>query len=315
MSQPLCIAYVTNRKNPRLHWFFESLARQLAEPQNRDLNPQIVVVSFHSDLNLPKAPVHPSLFRFLQPMPNPYMGQYRITKSDCFAAAVSRNTALCAADAPYIAFVDDLSVLMPGWLDAVRISVAQGKITFGAYKKVKNLVVKDGLVASHLPFEDFRQGVDNRLIHTNSHPIQCSGEWLYGCSLVIPTDVLVSVGGFCSELSGTLGFEDCLTGIALQNAGHSFWYDPTMLTLESEEAHFEEKPFFKTDKGVSPNDKSHAALRTVRNGMKYFENSMPPGGIRKVREDFLAGKGWPWPATAVQPEHDWFDGQSLREVG
>jgi hypothetical protein len=312
---PLTIAYVTNRKNPRIQWFFDSLKRQLAELGNQCLEPQVVVVSFHPDLQLGELPVPAHRFKFMQPMPNPYMGAHRVTKSDCFAAAVSRNTALCAADAPYIAFVDDLSVLMPGWLDSVRVSIAQGKITFGAYKKVKNLVVKDGLVVSHLDTNDWKQGLDNRLIHTNGHPIQCSGEWLYGCSLVIPTDVLCSVGGFCSELSGTLGFEDCLTGIALQNIGHSFYYDPKMLTLESEEAHFEEKPFFKTDKGVSPQDKSHAALRTVRNGMKYFENAMPAGGIRKVREDFLAGKGWPWPAIGVQPLNDWYDGQSLKEVG
>jgi hypothetical protein len=112
-----------------------------------------------------------------------------------------------------------------------------------------------------------------------------------------------------------MGFEDVITGIALQNAGYETWYDPKMLTLESEEAHFEEPPLFKTDKGVSPNDRSHWALRTVQNGMKFFENSMPEGGIRRVRDNFLAGKGWPWPGIPVQPRHDPYDNQPLSEVG
>jgi hypothetical protein len=309
MKYPLCIAYITNRKNPRLHWFLESLARQLEEPQNRDLMPQLVVVSFHNDIQMDKPPKRIQSFRCLQPKPNPYMGPHRITKSDCFAAAVSRNTALCAADAQYIAYVDDLSVLMPGWLNQVRLSMAQGRITFGAYKKVKNLVVKDGLAVG---YEEFSNGVDNRLASApDGQPRQCEGKWLYGCSLVLPVEQLLVVGGWPENLTGALGFEDCLLGIALQNAGFSFWYDPLMLTLESEEAHFEEKPFFKCDKGTSPNDKSHAVLHMVLNGTKYFDNCVE-GGIRKVRENFLAGKPFP---VVQNPQHDWYDGQSLREVG
>lgn len=311
MSYPLCIAYVTNRKNPRLEWFMESLARQLAEPQNRDIQVQVVIVSFYNDIAVPPVPKRIDKFRFLLPKPNPYMGAFRITKSDCFAAAVSRNTALCAADSQYIAYVDDLSVLMPGWLDQVRMSMAQGRITFGAYKKVKQLVVKDGLVVSHLPLDEFKQGIDNRLAHTNGLPITCSGQWLYGCSLVAPVEQLLVVGGWPENLTGALGFEDCLLGIALQNAGFSFWYDPKMLTLESEEAHFEEKPFFKTDKGISPLDKSHAVLAMVKNGMKYFDNCVE-GGIRKVRADFLEGKPFP---IVQNPQHDWYDKQPLSEVG
>lgn len=308
MNHPLCIAYVTNRRNPRLSWFIDSLNRQLEERQHAGLDVQLVIISFYPDLPLPPMPPKLRRFRFLPVKPNVWNGPHRLTKSDCFAAAVSRNTALCAADSQFIAYVDDLSVLMPGWLNAVTSSMAQGRITFGAYKKVKNLVVKDGLAVS---YEEFPQGIDNRLSHTNGAPIQCSGQWLYGCSLVAPVEALLAVGGWPEDLTGALGFEDCLLGIALQNAGFSFWYDPNMLTLESEEAHFEDKPFFKTDKGVSPNDKSHAALRTVKNGTKYFDNCVE-GGMRKVRADFLAGKPFPVMRT---PEHDWFDGQSLREVG
>lgn len=313
MSANIAICYCTARRNSRVEWAVAALQRQLSEPRHLDLNVQFIIISHHSDLPLPTIPSRLSRFRFLQPMPNPWTGPFRVTRSDCFSPAVFRNTALCAADAPYIALLDDLSVPQPTWLDAVRNSMDHGRVTAGAYRKVKQLKVVDGIAES---YEDYPPGTDNRLAHTNGLPIQCGGNWMYTASIAMPVEVLISVGGYCAEISGAMGFEDVLTGIALQNAGHPCWYDPKMLTLESEEAHFEEKPFFKTDKGVSPQDKSHAALRMVQNGMKYFENAMPPGGLRKVREDFLAGKGWPWPHPhAVQPRNDWFDNQPLSEVG
>jgi hypothetical protein len=303
MSAPLTIAYITCRKNPRIEWFIESLLLQLKP----SAEVRLVIVSFHIDIALPPIP-NWLRYRILTPKPNPYMGAHRLTKSDCFAAAVSRNTALCAADSQWIAYVDDLSVLMPGWLDSVKAAMSAGRITFGAYKKVKKLAVEKGVPVS---YEEFPGGIDNRLSHTNGVPITCSGQWLYGCSLAAPVDALLAVGGWPEDLTGALGFEDCLMGIALQNVGFDFSYDPRMLTLESEEAHFEDKPLFKTDKGVSPNDKSHAALRTVKNGLKYFDNCVE-GGMRQVRADFLAGKPFP---IVQNPQHDWFDSQPLSEVG
>jgi hypothetical protein len=65
----------------------------------------------------------------------------------------------------------------------------------------------------------------------------------------------------------------------------------------------------KTDKGVSPNDKSHAALN-IANGTKYFENYYE-GGIRKMREEVLSGK--PFPIVQI-PDRDWYDGQLLSEM-
>lgn len=310
---PLTVAYITNRKSPRVHWFLESLARELREQKAGFMGEvKLLIVTHYPDIPMPPMPKEIKDFRILEPAPNPYFGPHRLTKRDSFCPAVSRNTALCAADSQHIAYCDDLSVLTPGWLFAVRRSMTFGRVTFGAYKKVKNLVVEDGVIKS---CEQFPQGIDNRLSQASHEPIKCAGQWLYGCSLVLPVDVLLSVGGFAVDLSGTMGFEDCLTGIVLENAGHQCWYDPTMLTLESEEAHYEERPFFRCDKGTSPDDKSHSALRTVRNGMKYFHNSMPEGGIQKVRTDFLAGKGWPWPKIPVQPRHDWHDGQALSEMG
>lgn len=304
---PLTIAYVTNRKNPRIEWFFDSLAKQLKDPANAILEPQVVVVSFHADLELPKKlPVPAYRFRFLTPKPNVWNGPHRLTQANWFAAANSRNTALCVADSPWIAYVDDLSVLRPGWLDAVRMAIAAGVITFGSYKKVKRLQVEDGLVKS---CEEFKEGVDSRWHHGSDVPVPASGSWLFGCSLVAPVDALLAVNGWDENCDG-LGGEDYCLGIRLQNHGFSFRYDRSMCTFESEEAHFEEPPFRKTDKGVSPLDKSHAALKMAKESA-WAPNYFGEGGIRALREHVLGGK--PFPVQQI-PDRDWYDGQLLSEM-
>lgn len=202
--------------------------------------------------------------------------------------------------------VDDLSVLLPGWWEAVLRSVHGNYIVLGAYKKVKNLVVEKGVIKSH---EEFPSGVDSRwIIGKDNEAVETPGQHMFGCSFAGPTQAFVSVGGF-PELCDGMGSEDYIMGIALQNKGYVFKYDRRMLTYESEEAHFEDQPFKRVDKGVSPNDKSHAALRFVQNGMKYFDNYVE-GGIPTLRDKILKGEVFP---ICQIPEHCWFSGESLKE--
>ena len=98
-----------------------------------------------------------------------------------------------------------------------------------------------------------------------------------------------------------------LTGIALTNAGYKFRYDTRMKTLESEEDHSVEALFKKTDKGTSPNDKSHAALARAQ-GLVRFDNGFD---LRAMRADVLAGNPFPIP---TEPTKDWYDGQPLGEM-
>jgi hypothetical protein len=307
----LTIAYVTARKECQVSWFFDSLAKQL-RPEHEI---EILVVDRYCETDEDRCdemmghaagalmsrldiPV-----QMVPPKPNVWNGKYRLTSQDWFAAASHRNTAICLCKTPHIAFVDDLSVLMPGWLDAAFTAVAGNYVGCGAYRKVRNLVVKDGAVVS------YEQGTDDdRLSLVTQDVSPCTGGWLYGCSLVAPLEDLLEVGGFPEYCDG-LGSEDYCLGIALSNAGKHLKYDRRLMTLESEELHFVEPAMKRTDKGVSPNDKSHAALR-IAQGSRYFPNYYE-GGIRALRDHVLGGGEFP---TAQVPDRDWFDGQLIAEM-
>jgi len=302
----LTIAYLTGRKDPHFDWFLESLRRTCAGDFT---GIKIIVVDLLFG---------PDRFEFgmgetaveivnVPPKPTVWQGRHRLTKEDWFAAANARNTALCLAPDGYIAFVDDLSVLLPGWLERVRAAMAGGYVVCGTYAKVKNLVVENGFPIS---YEDYPQGHDSRerFAPTDLHP--CEGGWLFGCSCAMPVEALLTIGGW-TEFADGLGSEDYLTGLTLQNAGFKLMYDKKMKTLESEELHHLDKPLRKTDKGKSPDDKSHRALNIVLSGQKFFDNYYGGAGIRDERDRVLRGEPF---TNRMNPQHDWFDGQPLSEM-
>src|SRR4030095_12589600 len=180
----LTIAYSTARRDPKLQWFLRSLHR---ETRGDYTDIRIVIIDFYAlDRDKPVERFNND-FHWLPPKPNPWQGPHRLTKENWFAAANARNTALCLALDGYIAYVDDLSVLLPGWLLQVRAAMSAGYITCGAYKKVKNLEVdKKGNVVN---YTELAAGIDNRLAHASTLT-DCAGNWLYGCSCAIPVDAL-----------------------------------------------------------------------------------------------------------------------------
>ncbi len=307
MTTPeLTIVYLTNRRQPRSEWFFRSLPRQLATSSLRG-KVQVVFIDHWA----PWAKESPGPVITSPPKPNVWNGPHRLTKDEWFAAGSARNTGVCLAKAPWIAFVDDLSVLMPGWLEAAALAITMpGTITCGAYRKVKELKVdEEGHVTSYVAFPG---GIDNRQLHVDALlsgkvAVPCGGQWLYGCSLIAPLEAFLAINGWCEDFCGGIGFEDCVTGLVLENAGYKFRYDTKLLTLESEEDHHIEKPFRKEDKGVSPKDKSHAVLDRTR-GLKRFDNGFD---LRAMRADVQAGKPFPIPTG---PTVDWYDGQPLSEM-
>lgn len=304
----LTICYCTSRKDPKLEWFLDSLDRELVGVV---LKNQVVVVDFNHVGPADLAAYKGLFFWRLSPKPTVWQGPGRLTKRDFFAPSNARNTGLCYAPDGWIAFVDDLSVLMPGWLNCVREAVDGNYIVAGRYQKVKNLVVKDGVVDFFDPF-DLGLDVRMRWMTERGHamsPRATGGEWLFGCSFAAPVEAMLTVGGF-PEIADGLGGEDYMTGIALERQGHTIKYDPRMMTLESEELHHVGEKMVRYDKGKSPNDKSHAALAMVHNGMKYFEN-YHPGGMRALRQHILAGGEFP---PCIIPAHDWFDSMPLSEM-
>lgn len=304
MMPHLTIAYTTSRKDCRIEWFLESLGRELKDDHG---DVSIVFVDFQwrdrTLANFPCPATHAT------PKPTVWQGPYRLTPRDYFAAANARNTALCFARDGWIAYVDDLSVLMPGWLRCVRDAMAGNYIVFGAYKKVLGLEVKDGVPS----YREFSAGVDSRWHAGRDHPVPAAGSWLFGCSLAGPVEAFLKVNGWDEDADCCgMGGEDYLCGMALERAGYTFKYDRRMLTLESEELHHAEPPLLRViEKMDGQPDASQVLLKMAMKGRCPAPNYFPPGGIRAERERVLRGQ--PFTMTQI-PEHSWYSGKALKDL-
>lgn len=315
----LTIAFLTNRKDPCIKWFFDSLHNETGGDYT-DI--KIIVLDYWAQVvddwtaanvaarkdHFAKLARHE--FEHVPPKPTVWQGPYRLAKINYFAAANMRNTALCMAPDGYIAYVDDLSVILPGWLKQVREIMAQGFIAMGAYSKVINLQVNDGKVVN---YQWHPAGRDSRLDHVKGdQPFKAPCGWSYGCSLAIPVESLLTVNGF-DEDCDSMGFEDVICGIMLERAGNTLMYCPKMRTLESEERHFLEVPFSRIIKNLVPEstykDSSHAILDWVQNGRRVSAPNYQ--SMRETRAAILAGSGFP---ISQIPEHDWRDAQPIREM-
>lgn len=303
----LTIAYITSRRDNRIQWFFDSLLRQ-AGPDFLNIN--IVVVDFYAD---EREAVDDPNIRFVTPKPNPWQGKYRLTSRDYFAAANARNTAICYAPDGHIAFVDDISVLMPGWLKHVyRAMGSSNAVVLGRYAKVLELEVEHGLVTRYVPNS---KGVDSRYNpEAGENSIRVTGGWMFGASLVAPVEAFLKINGW-SEDADSMSGEDYIAGIMLEKQGYEIFYNQGMLTLESEELHHVEPPFTRIIKphvpGVShftEKDASHALLNRTYKGNGWATNYC---NIRELRQHILNGGEFP---TGVNPAHDWRDGQPLEEM-
>lgn len=301
----LTVAYITARREPCLDWFLGSLRAQerVTGPVDR-----VIIVDARR-----REALWTSGYLSVPPKPTVWQGPHRRTRCDYFAAANARNTALCLAPDGWIAFVDDISVLMPGWLACVHEAMRKGYVVGGAYKKVRRLVVEDGSVVS---CEECPEGLDTRWnIGRDDGPVPIGGGQLYGCSLAAPTESLIRVGGFDERCDCVgLGSEDYVLGLQLEQAGCRLMYDRRMLTLESEERHHWEPPMKRViEKLDGQPDASHVLLNRVKSGeWGQAENAhLGKGGLRMLRLSVLGGEPFPVPTG---PTHNWYSGVPLCDL-
>ena len=298
----LTIAYMTNRRQCMVEWFIDSLRREIAE-FGKGLEIRTVMVDFFAR----ERGRHLSFDHHVEPKPTPWQGSHRLTTRDYFAMSNARNTAICLAPDGWLLTVDDLSVLIPGYLKAVRDAMDGGYVACGAYKKVNKLKVRNGHVVS---CEERAAGVDSRWVLGNdAGPVPISGGQMFGCSNCCPVEALLQVNGW-DEDCDSMGSEDYILGIMLERAGFTLKYDRRMLTLESEELHHKEQPMLRIIK-MKPDDASWNILNRVRSGAKSVGACYYPEGIREVRRRVLAGEPFPIPSG---PTHDWRDRQPLTEM-
>lgn len=322
----LTVAYVTSRPEPKLNWFLDSLARECAGDFS---NIKVVIVDYLANgfggtvrqhearrdyvtKCIDDAGIPHEAFDWLSPKANPWQGKQRQTLQDWFNVANSRNTAICMADGEHIAFVDDLSVLMPGWLGFCAQACMQPKtITVCRYQKVRNLVVEKGEVVS---FEAFAAGIDNRSKNKDLSRVHapCPADWHFGY-VVGPLQAYLDVNGWVETDTAGLSFEDVPTGINLKHKGYAFRYDPRMLALESEELHSQEGGMRRCDYGKSPADKSHAVLARARSGDGWAKNDFFNGmNLAQLRDHVhaKASNGFPVPKSN---QREWFTGRLLSD--
>lgn len=303
----LTIVYVTTRKENQFHWFADSLVSQLKEGDD------ISVVVVDSNLkNVNRSDVFWNVEKIplvtTPPKPSVWQGEHRLTKENWFAASNARNTGLCFAPDGWIAYVDDLSVLGPHWLQSVREAMAGNYIVLGTYEKHNKMIVENGKLISSEPYS-----MDSRIHNISGEISSCGGDVLYGCSLAGPVQAFLDVNGWPEALCDGLGSEDYCMGIAIGNTHkYSFRFDKRMKTIESEELHYVGEKFKKSDFGISPNDKSHAALNTAKQS-KWFPQYLGDnfGTISDLRQHILNGGEFP---IRKHPEHEWFLGTQLKDL-
>jgi hypothetical protein len=334
MKNMLSIGYLTCRKNPCWQWFLDSL---VAQSGWHPFDTEVLICDFWMQeiphLNWTLADVYSRKKEFtaiinkymkilvFPPKPTVWSGPFRLTRNDYFSASNSRNTIIAHASGTHLAIVDDLSVLMPGWLSAFMQSIEQRYIVCGAFRKVKELEVENGTVKS---FVDHPSGHDSRWKSgREDKAVDCPGNWLFGCSLGAPVDAFLKINGFFEMCDSTgIGLDDCSCGMALANTGHKLKYDRRMLTLESEERHHLEKPMLRMDKNrgkvievrpglTHPDEKGHALVKLFQNA-KWFPNDFGPfPDLAALRKHVLAGGAFP---VVNRPVTDFYDGQPLSEL-
>lgn len=313
----LTIAYLTFRLHPRFEWFCASLARELRSTNTDATAVQVIVIDGrlwyegdHRRLGMLDACGNRFRFEHYAPKPSIWQGPTRLTSRDFFCAASVRNTALCYARGTHVAFVDDLSVLLPGWLMKHQQAMVSGYVLAGTTCKNKNIIVDtDGSIRN---FDTFPPGQDSRIGRLYEDPQPINGDWLYGGTFSVPLERALQVNGQ-DEQCDTIGGEDYDFGVRLARTGVRM-YITRNGTYEDEDGHHAEAPMVRVDKPWPGQDGPYSSNYLLKRLTSEAGRTAPLGNVfdlRTLRDRVLAGEGFPVPTG---PDTHWVDGQPLKEI-
>jgi hypothetical protein len=313
----LTIAYITFRERPRFEWFVKSLRREVRDTGSDFSSLQVLVVDGRLWVDPNRAMEMQAVaksaggleFQHVPPKPTVWQGPNRLTSKDYFAAANTRNTAFCYTQGSHVAFVDDLSVLRPGWLKCHLEALKVHYVLSGLTDKIKNIDVNDnGDVISfteHPPGRDSRRG---QIPATGVHG--SNGSWLYGGTFSVPLEGALRVNGQ-DEICDSIGGEDYDFGIRLQRAGYVLRISAECATYEDEDAHHTEAPMVRLDK---PCPGGPYGSNVLYNRLTQENRFLPLGNnfsLRDLRSHILAGGTFP---VTNLPDKYWLDNQPLVEM-
>lgn len=313
MLPPLTIAYITFRERPRFEWFVASLNREFRSMPDVDRSSvQVLVI----DGRHPRKLEADFPFEHHAPKPTVWQGVHRLTQRDYFAAANTRNTAFALARYGHVAFVDDLSVLLPGWLKAHVHAAAHGYVLAGTTCKYFNLQCSaEGDYTFDGPSIDarFPAGQDSRLRMLPDDGLRpCSGGWLYGGTFSIPVEAALQVNGQ-DELYDSIGGEDWDFGTRVERTGIQMRITRACGTIEDELGHGA-NPVIRLDKPWPGPDGPYSSNRLLNRLRRESTRTEPLGNsfnLRELRDRVLSGEPFPIP---TEPSIHWVDGQSLTEM-
>jgi hypothetical protein len=314
MKHSLTVVLTTARANPRLRWFHDSLELERVRvlPARKGLDwPLVRGFVVDSDYSRPVSQWSSPYIgdTHFTPKPCIWSGYSRITQQDWWSKSNSLNTAIIGCETEWIAFLDDRSVILPGWLDGVAEAMEGGYAVCGGYEKRTGMRVREGVIEHG----GIITATDVRIQHMESNglanPLPHSGEWCFGCNLALPLEWCLEVNGFDETCDGISG-EDTMFGLMLHNNGFPIRFDKRMMMIEDRTPDEIGPVMRRQDKGVSPNDKSHALLARLK-GLKRALNEPCGWDLRKVRADVRRNKPFPEPPQVEY--RDWYDGQLIKE--
>ncbi len=310
MIKSLTIVYVTARHEPKVEWFFDSLSLQCQSDNIR----VIVVDTFYNQNGRGKyvgsafgrATISDkNKLKHVEPKPTIWQGEHRITKEDFWAKSNALNTGIALCDTEWIAFLDDRSVLMPGWLQCVQDSMIHTYAVCGSYEKRAHMRVTNGEISNHGEL----LGTDIRTQRGFPH---LTSDW-YGGSGALPLEWCLRVNGFAEKYCDGLGFEDIQFGITLRNNGFDMRYDSRMRIVE-DRTQGEIDGALKRGSKPSP-DPNNIYLAKDYQILEFMKDSKVSGNsydLSELRNKVL--KGEPFPPPCVLDHYDWFDGQWVGDM-